>query len=193
MQKKSLCADDLQGQKTEMIKRYSPMVYRLAYSLVKSSSDADDIHQEVFVRYIVNGPLFASKEHEKAWFIRVTTNLCKNWWRTAWRRKVVSFSQYAEAEADFPVAKGNVGYYSAEGPDVPYGGYGEVQLSEEDDCLITAVKSLPLKYRTVIHLFYYEELSVEEIAGVLELQPSTVRTQLTRARRKLKELLKEEV
>ena len=75
MQKKSLCADDLLREKIE---QYSPMVYRLAFSMVKSKSDADDIHQEVFIRYIISSPTFESENHEKAWLIRVTTNLSKN-------------------------------------------------------------------------------------------------------------------
>ena len=78
------------------IETYSPMVYRLAYALVKSRVDADDIHQEVFLRYLKYQPSFENAEHEKAWFIRVTTNQCKNWWKTAWRRNIVSWSKYEE-------------------------------------------------------------------------------------------------
>lgn len=158
MVQKSLCADDL-----DMIGRYSGMVYRMAYSLLKHRQDAEDIHQEVFLKYLRKKPAFESAEHEKAWFLRVTINLCKNHWKTAWKQKVVSLG-----EEDFAEAAG-----------------------EEPDELIEAVKRLPQKYRIVIHLFYYEELSIDEISGVLGLKPSTVRTQLTRARDKLREMLKE--
>lgn len=158
MVQKSLCADDL-----DMIGRYSDMVYRMAYSLLKHRQDAEDIHQEVFLKYLRKKPAFESAEHEKAWFLRVTINLCKNHWKTAWKQKVVSF-----VEEDFAEA-----------------------AEEETDVLIEVVKRLPQKYRAVIHLFYYEELSVDEISGILGAKPSTVRTQLTRARGKLKELLKE--
>lgn len=85
MSQESLCADDW-----EIIKKYSDMVYRMAYSMLKNKYDADDIHQEVFVQYMRKRPSFESIEHEKAWFLRVTINLCKNSWKTAWKRKVVS-------------------------------------------------------------------------------------------------------
>lgn len=170
MQKKSLCADDLLK---ETIEQYSPFVYRLAYSLVKSRSDADDIHQEVFIAYIKKRPGFENEEHEKAWFIRVTVNLCKNWQKSAWKRKIVSLTEF--------------------GDDWEAGEEKEKDWRMPAQALIHTVKRLPQKYRSVIHLFYYEEMSVEEIAQALNRKPSTVRTQLTRARRKLSEMLKEEI
>lgn len=169
MQKKSWRADDSLKEKIEL---YSPMVYRLAYSLVKNKVDADDIHQEVFIKYISKSPCFENAEHEKAWLIKVTTNQCKNWWRTAWRQKMVSLSEYEEEGRELLVSR-----------DMP---------GEESE-LVDKVKSLAWKYRVVIHLFYYEQMSVEEIANSLGAKASTVRTHLTRARRKLSELLKEEV
>ena len=169
MQKKSWCADDSLEEKIET---YSPMVYRLAYSLIKSRTDADDIHQEVFIKYISKCPCFENEEHEKAWLIRVTVNQCKNWWKTAWRRKMVSLSEYEEDGREIAVSR---------------------ELQGESRELIEKVKSLPAKYRTVIHLFYYEQLPVEEIANILGQKESTVRTQLTRARRKLSELFKEDI
>jgi len=153
----------------KIIEKYSPMVYRLAYSLVKSRADADDIHQEVFLKYMKYRPRFESEEHEKAWFIRVTTNQCRNWWKTAWRKRIVSLSEYKEEDVtqDFSV--------------------------EKNEDIIEIVKLLPQKYRVVIHLFYYEELSIEEISNILGRKASTVRTQLTRARKQLSELLKEDI
>ena len=170
MQKKSWCADD---SLQERIEYYSPMVYRLAYSLVKSKVDADDIHQEVFIKYINKRPCFENAEHEKAWFIRVTVNQCKSWWKTAWRQRFVSLSEYEE-----------------EGRELAVSGDG---LLDDGHEVIEKVKLLSPKYRIVIHLFYYEQLSVEEIARILGQKSSTVRTHLTPARRKLSELLKEDV
>lgn len=159
MSEKSLCADDL-----EMIEKYSDMVYRMAYSMVKNRYDAEDIHQEVFIKYLKKSPKFENADHEKAWFLRVTVNHCKNYWKSAWMQRVIGLE-----ERDT----------SAEQEDV-------------HDELIDTVKKLPQKYRAVIHLFYYEDLSVEEIGKILGEKPSTVRTQLTRARGMLKELLEEE-
>lgn len=165
-------------QVSEIIKRNSNMVYRLAYSMVKTVQDAEDIHQEVFIRYIRKNPRFESDEHEKAWFIRVTTNLCKNLWKTAWRQKMVSMDALETEEN---------GADSVESFQV------QLMLTQEEEKIVETVKRLPFKYRVVIHLFYYEEMSIEEIADSLNLKPSNVRTRLTRARRMLKDLLKEDL
>lgn len=66
---------------------------RLAYSLVKQKFDADDIHQEVFIRYLRKKPIFQNQENEKAWFLRVTINCCKNHWKSAWMRKITAVSR----------------------------------------------------------------------------------------------------
>lgn len=160
MGKQSSRADEL-----EVINRYSDMVYRMAFSLLKNRYDAEDIHQEVFIRYLRKKPEFENRQHERAWFLQVTVNLCRNFWKTAWRQRVVSLGE-EELESG-----------AGEGPE------------ETADEIVYLVKKLPRKYRAVIHLFYYEELSTEEIARVLNRKPSTVRAQLTRARSKLKELL----
>ena len=160
-------------QVSEMINRNSDMVYRLAFSMVKSVQDAEDVHQEVFIRYIRTNPLFESREHERAWFIRVTTNLCKNLWKSAWRQKMVSMDSLEETQ------EGNA--------------YVQQSLNEEEELLVETVKRLPFKYRVVVHLFYYEEMSLEEIAKALNLKSSNVRTRLTRARKMLREGLKEDV
>lgn len=164
MSRESLCADDL-----HIINKYSDMVYRMAYSLVKNKYDAEDICQEVFIRYISKRPMFQSENHEKAWFLRVTINLCKNLWKTAWRQKVISLGEDLEESMEATDTLEKV----------------------EESGIIELLKSLPHKYRVVIHLFYYEELSIDEIAGVLQMKPATVRTHLTRAREKLKRLLDE--
>lgn len=160
-------------QVSEMINRNTDMVYRLAFSMVKSVQDAEDVHQEVFIRYIRTNPLFESREHERAWFIRVTTNLCKNLWKSAWRQKMVSMDSLEETQ------EGNA--------------YVQQSLNEEEELLVETVKRLPFKYRVVVHLFYYEEMSLEEIAQALNLKSSNVRTRLTRARKMLREWLKEDV
>lgn len=162
MGKQSSRADEL-----ETIKRYSDMVYRMAFSLLKNKYDAEDIHQEVFLRYLRRKPKFEGPQHERAWFLRVTVNLCRNFWKTAWRQRVSSFG---EEDLEREAAE---------------------EMGEPEDEIISLVKKLPQKYRAVIHLFYYEELPTEEIARILNRKPSTIRTQLTRAREKLKELMVE--
>lgn len=195
MHRKSFCADDYRNQKEyiqKTIETYSPMVYRLAYSLVKNRSDADDIHQEVFLRFIKYQPRFESEEHAKFWFIRVTTNQCKNWWKLAWRR-VISLSEYEEENRGVPepgcmdAGVPGAGYENSGGS-----GFGYEEKKSDRD-IIEVVKALPRKYRVVIHLFYYEQMKAEEIAKTLGIKASTVRTRLTRARRKMSEILKEDI
>lgn len=187
---KSRQRDDL-----EIIDEYSVMVYRMAYSLVKNRQDAEDIHQEVFLKYLRKRPAFESSEHERAWFLRVTVNLCRNLWKTAWKRKVTgNFYESLERHGESYEERYKEGQREGYG-EHDEGGYGEGQRGsggEEPYGIIELVKSLPEKYRAVIHLFYYEELSVDEISRVLGRKPSTVRTQLTRARNALKALLERE-
>lgn len=155
----------------EVIRRNSETVYRLAYSLVRTRADADDIYQEVFLRYVRKAPAFDSGEHEKAWFMRVTINCCRNLWKSSWmQRRSALENDVLEREA---------------AQEESY------ETTDEDWVLIETVKQLPEKYRAVIHLFYYEELSVEEIGKITNSKASTVRTRLTRARRQLKSLLRE--
>jgi len=150
-----------------VIKTYSNMVYRLAFSHTRNNSDADDIFQEVFLRYIKNNPEFNEEEHRKAWLIRVTINCCKKMYVSAWKNKIVPLEDNNSIHAvEFE--------------------------SEEENSLHYELMKLPVKYRTIIHLFYYENYSAEEIGNILNQKPSAVRMTLTRARRKLKEILKEE-
>ena len=145
-----------------VIKAYSNMVYRLAFSQTRNKTNADDIYQEVFFRYIRKKPHFETEEHRKAWFIRVTINCCKTMWASSWIKKVVPLDENIVFE------------------------------TKEETNLHYELLKLPTKYRTVIHLFYYEDLSIEEISKTLNKKPSTIRTQLTRGRYKLKEILKED-
>jgi len=146
-----------------VVKTYADLVYKLAYSHTHNRSDADDIFQEVFVRYFGKAPRFESAEHQKAWLIRVTVNCAKKHFSSAWNRKTVSL------DAGLPAAP------------------------PEEHGLEEALKRLAPKYRAVIHLFYYEGYPVGQIAGLLGLRQSTVRSQLTRARAQLARMLKGEL
>lgn len=142
-----------------VILRNSDLVYKLAFSQMKNKDDADDVFQEVFCRYIKKKQIFDSEEHEKAWFIRVTLNCCKTVMKSFWKTKV------DEIDENFVVP----------------------QTEKED--LSEALLKLPKKYNAVLHLFYYEDLSVEEISAIFKTSQSNVRMMLTRARRALKEIL----
>lgn len=148
------------------MKKYADMVYRIAVNQMKSKCDADDIFQEVFIKWLQHYEEFQNEEHEKAWLIRVTINQCKSVQKSTWYSKTDEIGEELE----------NTLVYT--------------DTVREDGTLDEALRQLPEKYRIVIHLFYYEELSILEISRVLNEKESTIRTQLTRARRKLKQLLK---
>lgn len=146
----------------DLIEKYGDMVYRLAISRVKNKEEAEDIFQEVFLKVYEKMPEFISKEHEKYWIIRVTINLSKNAITTAWHRK----TSYLESK------------------DI----YGE-ETNKDYDVYIEVLKLSP-KYRTIIQLFYYENLKIDEIAEILNINSNTVKTRLKRARETLKGRLK---
>ncbi len=144
---------------------YADMVYRLALVRTRSQADAEDVLQDVFFRCIRSKPFFADREHQKAWLIKVTINCSKNLLGTAFRRHSVS-DEALENKAD----EGSTG----------------------DSEVYDAVTMLPPKYRTAIHLHYYEGYAVSEIASMMGTNESTVKSWLFRARGMLKEQLKGE-
>ena len=159
MQNRSLRADDWAA---EALRKYADMVYRLAYAQVRNRTDADDIFQEVFIRLVKSSPEFESDEHMKAWLIRVTVNCSKTLWLSAWKRRMIFLE------------------------DKDWNRLPAEEAPIENEALEEAMTALPMKMRRVIHLFYYEEMSVDEIAEVLSEKSSTIRSQLSRARKLLK-------
>ncbi len=153
---------DASVSKKDIIEKYFNMVYKLALSQTKSKTAADDVTQDVFLRYIKAEKDFGSEEHIKAWLIRVTLNCSKSMFSSSWFKKTVPLSE----EFDIP-------FENREKSDVYY-----------------AVLELPPKYKAVIHLFYYEDLSIAQIAKYLGQKESTVKSQLSRGRDLLKEKLK---
>ena len=148
------------GFQEYIIEKYFSMVYKLALSQTKNVANAEDICQDVFYKYLQKGGALQSEEHVKAWLIRVTINFCKSMFRSGWFQKTMPL----EEELVFDQKEESDVYY--------------------------AVLELPPKYRAVIHLFYYEELSVREISDSLRIKESTVKSQLHRGRELLKEILK---
>lgn len=147
----------------QQIKTYSSMLLKIAFTYVKNTSDAEDIVQEVFVKILEKEPNFTNKDHEKAWLIRSTINMAKNY---------LSSSRF---RMNLPLME-----------DLSY-------LPEEESGLLEEVMDLPEKYRIVIHLYYYEGYSTKEIASTLGKRSSTIRTQLERGRNLLKKELKGEL
>ena len=147
----------------ELIERYQNNLYAIAFSICKNPSDAQDVVQDTFIQYYTSKKEFEDEQHLRAWLIRVAINKAKNMTLTFWHQHKVSLEEYMET-------------LTFETP--------------ESENLFEEVMKLPKKYRIVIHLFYYEDYSVKEIAEILNLSQSNVKVRLSRARALLKESLK---
>lgn len=150
-------------QFTCLAEKYIDTVFRVAFNYLKSSADADDVTQNVFLKLLRERKPFESETHVKHWLIRVTVNECKNLVRSKWWR-AESFEDYA-ASLTF---------------DEP--GHSD---------LFYVVMALPKKYRMPIYLHHYEGYSTEEVAEILKIPRGTVCTQLMRGRELLKKSLTE--
>ncbi len=159
----------------EVMKFYMPMVYRIAFSRLGSSHEAEDITQEVFLKYFRADVQYNDEEHRKAWLIRCAINCTKTLVTSAWYRHRASDEGLENME---------------ENGDIP-GSDGDIEKIEQKNAVMSAVMKLPEKYRTVIHLFYFEDMSVSQISKATGIREATVKSQLSRARDMLKPMLKE--
>ena len=150
--------------------QYADDVLRMAYFYLADRHKAEDVCQEVFVKlYTHGGSIEPGKE--KAWLLRVTVNCCRGLWRGAWLRRVV----LGAPTLDIIPAQDET-----------------IEQREEKAELMRAVNRLPAVFRETILLHYYQGLGIAEIAQMLELPEGTISSRLSRARRKLDALLKEE-
>lgn len=148
----------------EAFRRYGDRVFSAAFSICRNREDADDTVQDTFLKYYTQNEEYIDESHLKAWLIRVAINRAKDLSGAFWRRNRVSWEEYMD----------------------------ELEFQEpEDRSLFEAVMRLPGKYRIVIHLFYYEEYSIDEISATLHRSQGTVKSQLSRGRKLLKTMLTE--
>ncbi len=147
----------------QLLTLYLDSVYRVALSGCSNKADAEDVVQNTFIKLWERQEPFEDLEHARKWLIRVAVNECHSLWRTPWRKRI-SYLEELASEPSFSMKERSDLYY--------------------------AVKELPVKYRQVVHLYYFEEYSVKEIAEMMKLSETAVQTRLQRARQKLKETLK---
>lgn len=144
------------------IERYADTVRRLCMIYLKNYADTEDIFQTVFLKYVLSSVSFESEEHEKAWFIRVTINACKDLLRSFFRSHTVSLDEVMDQPAG---------------------------ISQDYREVLEAVLSLPQKYRDVVYLHYYEEYTAPQISNILGKNVNTIYTLLTRSKQMLREKL----
>lgn len=144
------------------IEQYADTVRRLCMIHLKNYHDTEEIFQTVFLKYFLSSVVFENNEHEKAWFIRVTINACKDLLKSFFRSRTVPLDELLNQTEE---------------------------LTSDHSEVLEAVLSLPLKFREVVYLYYYEEYTAVEISRILGKKLNTVYTLLTRSKRLLKERL----
>ena len=140
-----------------VFKRNYTTVYKIAYLRTGNTHDAEDIMQEVFLRYVKHKPSFENEEHEKAWFIRTAINRTNSFFTSAWKRRMVITD---DTQIDYDECF--------------------------DNSILEAVMSLPKDMSTAVHLYYYEDMSIKEISEAMRKSESAVKSLLFRARKLLK-------
>ncbi|MCL1873175.1 MAG: RNA polymerase sigma factor [Clostridiales bacterium] len=148
----------------EIYKRHFDMVYRVSFSYLKNPSDTEDVAADIFAKLMQKNVPFQNAEHEKAWLIRTTINTCKDHLKHWWRNR---------ADIDE---------------------YKNLQSTDQFhiDETLKAVMELPVRYKDVIYLYYYEGYTSDEIAEILRKPRSTIRNHLSEARNLLKGVLENE-
>ena len=144
------------------IERYADTVLRICMIHLKNHADTEDIFQNVFLKYVLSTTVFESEEHEKAWFIRVTINACRDLLKSFFRSRTVSLDTLLDQPAE---------------------------LTQQDHTVLEAVLALPPKYRDVVYLHYYEGYTAPQISQILKKNVNTIYTLLTRAKQALRETL----
>ena len=155
-------AEERNRQAEQLLDRYGQSVLRLSYAYLHNMSDAEEILQDTLVQFLKTSPVFDSPDHEKAWLLRVASNLCKNRLIYDRRRRADPLSETLAQE---------------DRPDLSF--------------VWEAVKALPVHQREVVHLFYHEGFATAEIARIVGRKESTVRSDLHRGGLRVKEILKE--
>ena len=145
----------------QLVKSYAPMMFRLAYSYCLNRSDAEDVVQEVFLKLLEHTPQFENDRQLRAWLMTATANRCKNLLGSGWKRKTLPLEDAFVSTKDL----------------------------EESIEVQSALAKLSPKLHSVVHLFYYEQMSVKQIAGILDLPENTVLSRLYIARKQLKKHL----
>lgn len=144
---------------------YKNDIYRLAYSYTKNISDSDDITQNTFIKLYNHVDILNNQDLDiKKWLIKVAINECKTFLLSSWKKKIIAFTEKEE---------------------------NTLSTTLPDNDLLDAILQLPKKYRTIIFLYYYENYKIKEISDILNISVTNIQTILSRARKELKEILKE--
>lgn len=162
---------DITQEITRLVQQYGDDVYKLAYVILKSKNLADDVYQETFLRVCRSYSSYRGESSEKTWITSIAVNICRDFMRSAWKKRVIvtdDFNTYSNERNDTE--------------DI-------IEKRNERKDVIDAVMKLPDKYREVVHLYYYLEMDVKDIAKVMKIPSGTVKSRLFKARNLLHDML----
>lgn len=157
---------DITSEIDELVSEYGNSIYRMCFLYLKDLHLAEDAVQETFIKVYTCYPQFRGDSDIKTWIMRIAINVCKNYQRSSWWKMGNAAKSLNEAALTVD------------------------PVSLEDDGLVLEIMKLPIKYKEVILLFYYQDLPIREIAKVLDIAESTVSVRLKRGRDKLKTKIK---
>ncbi len=140
-----------------LVNKYSNMIFRICYGILCNRDDAEDAMQDTFLKYLTKAPEFESDEHEKAWLIKVATNISKNMSVLRHRRKNIDIDELVD-----------------------------IGVTHEDRYVFEAISELPVKYKIVMMLYYIEGYSVKEVSKIISVSEDAVRKRLQKGREILK-------
>ena len=149
--------------------RQAEMVYRICLLYLKNRADTEDAMQSIFLKAWEHKKEFLDENHEKAWFITVARNYCKDELKSSWKKKRVEWEEMEQQN------KGDVW-----------------KERESDNPVLAGIMKLDVKYRVVLYLYYFEEYAIKEMADILKRKESTIQSQLASARKKLGKILEQE-
>ncbi|UOE95004.1 sigma-70 family RNA polymerase sigma factor [Alkalihalobacillus sp. LMS39] len=158
-----------------LINEYSDGLLHLVYTYVKNRTTAEDLTQEIILKCYEKSHQFHQHSSLKTWAYRIAINHCKDYVKSWHYRKITLNEKIIHA---LPSKSKNI--------------EEEVIAKSEEDNVTKAVMRLPIKYREIVFLHYYEELSLVEISNVSGVNLNTIKTRLKRAKELLKNEMKKE-
>ncbi len=149
---------DIEKDIREVVIKYSDMLYKICLVILCNEQDVQDAIQETLCKYLEKEPVFRDEEHEKAWLIKVATNICRDMIRFRVRH-----------------------------PKVPIDEVENILVAPEQRQTLKELLELPVRHKTVIYLHYVEGYSVKEISDILGITESAVKSRLLRGRKQMRD------
>jgi len=158
-----LTPSEMTSEITRLIEQYGDDILRTAMVILKSKELAEDVYQETFLRVCRSFSNYRRESSEKTWITSIAVNVCRDYMRSSWKKRVIVTEDFLTYSSDSDTEE-------------------LIEKRNERKELLDAIMKLPDKYRQIIHLYYYQEMDVKDIAKVLKIPGGTVKSRLFKAR-----------